>query len=123
MKEIEVASLPPDRFAAIVPQACMEEFTGELANTRRRLGARALWHVNSTATGGGVAEMLPPVVGLLRDLGINTEWLVIGSSDPAEFLATVTPFLNDRVWGTLNAMLVIPPALENDPTVGRARKA
>ena len=44
----------------------------------------------------------------------------IGSSDPAEFLATVTPFLNDRVWGTLNAMLVIPPALENDPTVGRA---
>jgi trehalose synthase len=37
--------------------------------------------VNSTAQGGGVAEMLPTMVGLLRDLGITTEWVVIESAN------------------------------------------
>jgi aldehyde dehydrogenase (NAD(P)+) len=44
----------------------------------------------------------------------------VGSTDPVEFLETVTWFMNDRLWGTLNAMLVVPPKLERDPTVGRA---
>ena len=31
-----------------------------------------VWMVNSTAQGGGVAEMLPKVVTLLRASGVNT---------------------------------------------------
>jgi aldehyde dehydrogenase (NAD(P)+) len=39
----------------------------------------------------------------------------VGSEDPAEFLATATAFANDRVWGTLNAMLFVHPRTEGDP--------
>ena len=49
-----------------------------------RVGARIL-HVNATAYGGGVAELLATHVPLLRDLGIEAEWQVIHGSD--EFFA------------------------------------
>jgi len=35
--------------------------------------------VSSTARGGGVAEMLPRVIKLLQDLGLQARWAVIGS--------------------------------------------
>jgi trehalose synthase len=50
-----------------------------------RLASRTVWMVSSTARGGGVAEMLPTIVSLLRDLGVSIEWVVIGSSEPAFF--------------------------------------
>lgn len=45
-----------------------------------RLAGRRVWMINSTASGGGVAEMLPKMVALLRELGVDTEWIVIESS-------------------------------------------
>jgi trehalose synthase len=42
-----------------------------------RLAGRTVWHVNSTAQGGGVAELLPPQIALLRDLGVDSRWLVM----------------------------------------------
>ncbi len=39
-------------------------------------GARAV-HVNSTRSGGGVAEILTKLVPLMQELGIETEWEVI----------------------------------------------
>jgi trehalose synthase len=53
-----------------------------------RLRGRTLWMVNSTAQGGGVAEMLPTMITLLRDLGIQTEWAVIESTEPRFFALT-----------------------------------
>jgi aldehyde dehydrogenase (NAD(P)+) len=44
----------------------------------------------------------------------------VGSTDPVEFLDAATTFMNDRLWGTLNAMVVIHPALEADSTVAAA---
>jgi aldehyde dehydrogenase (NAD(P)+) len=44
----------------------------------------------------------------------------VGSADPVEFLASVTEFLDQRVWGTLNATLIVHPRLESDDTVGKA---
>jgi trehalose synthase len=38
-------------------------------------------HVNSTATGGGVAEMLRPLVALSNDLGVDTDWQVMTAPD------------------------------------------
>jgi trehalose synthase len=40
---------------------------------------RTLWVVNSTARGGGVAEMLPRQVAILNELGIKTTWAVIST--------------------------------------------
>lgn len=53
-----------------------------------KLKARTVWMLNSTAQGGGVAEMMPRLVGMLRDVGVKCEWLVMGSRDPAFFTLT-----------------------------------
>jgi len=45
---------------------------------------RSVVMVNSTAKGGGVAEMLPRLVALLTEMGIRTRWLVI-NTDRTEF--------------------------------------
>lgn len=47
----------------------------------------------------------------------------VGSEDPVEFLAAAVDFANRRLWGTLSAMLLVPPALQSDPTVGEAMEA
>ena len=38
-------------------------------------------HVNSTADGGGVAEILRSLVPLMRDVGVDARWLVIPGND------------------------------------------
>src|ERR671918_2174530 len=43
-------------------------------------GARVL-NINSTAFGGGVAELLYTIVPLMRDLGIDAEWRLIRAPD------------------------------------------
>jgi trehalose synthase len=58
-------------------------------------GARIL-HVNATAYGGGVAELLATHVPLLRDLGIEADWEVIHGSD--EFFA-VTKNVHNALQG------------------------
>ncbi len=47
-----------------------------------RVGGRVIQNVNSTYTGGGVAEILTRVVPLLNQLGVDVRWSVIpGSAD------------------------------------------
>ncbi len=58
-------------------------------------GARVL-HVNATAYGGGVAELLATHVPLLRDLGIDAEWQVMHGSE--EFFA-VTKAVHNALQG------------------------
>jgi trehalose synthase len=53
-----------------------------------RLRGRKVWMVNSTASGGGVAEMLPKLVGLLRELGVQTEWAVVSPKARSFFALT-----------------------------------
>src|SRR5262249_51531826 len=48
--------------------------------------------------------------------GILSETAVAGT-DPAEFLREAAAFCNQRLWGTLNACIVIHPRHEKDPTV------
>lgn len=60
----------------------------EVRRPLRSLRSKRLWMVNSTAQGGGVAEMLPKLVTLLRDLGVETEWAVVGGDDERFFDVT-----------------------------------
>jgi hypothetical protein len=43
----------------------------------------------------------------------------VGSADPGDFLDAATRFVNERLWGTLNAMLFVHPSTEADPTSRR----
>jgi trehalose synthase len=58
------------------------------ARLSARLGPRRVWMLNSTASGGGVAELLPPVCSLLAEVGVDTRWLVLEPHDPTFFEAT-----------------------------------
>jgi len=53
-----------------------------------RMQGRKVWMVNSTAHGGGVAEMMPKLITILRDLGIQADWVVIGTKVEAFFALT-----------------------------------
>jgi trehalose synthase len=75
----------------------VRELRSQADVVRPTLEGRRLWMVNSTATGGGVAEMLPKMVSILRELGIDTEWAVIGSSK-SEFF-TLTKRLHNLIHG------------------------
>ncbi len=64
----------------------------ELTILASYVGNRSIKMVNSTAVGGGVAEMLHRVVPLLNELGIQTTWEVIKGE--AEFFDITKSFHN-----------------------------
>jgi trehalose synthase len=49
------------------------------------LRGRTIWMVNSTAQGGGVAELLPAQVSILCQLGIDTRWVVLETTQTQFF--------------------------------------
>lgn len=54
-----------------------EDFIEELKCAAKHLDGKVIQMVNSTAVGGGVAELLNHMVPLLKDLGVDTRWDVI----------------------------------------------
>jgi trehalose synthase len=78
-------------------------------------GARVL-HVNATAYGGGVAELLATHVPLLRDAGLEAEWQVIHGSD--EFFSVTKNVHNalqgaDVEWNTAMERVYLERVLDN----------
>ncbi len=59
----------------------------QLYRLAERLAPRRLMHINSTRTGGGVAELLQSAVPIWNQLGIGTDWKVI-QGDQAFFEVT-----------------------------------
>ena len=63
----------------------------------RALGSRTVINVNSTAAGGGVAELLETLLGYARGGGVATRWFVI-EGDPAFF--DVTKRIHNGLYGS-----------------------
>ena len=74
---VTIAPLPIDRFQDLVGAEALRRAGEAAKRLRERLRDNAIWNVNTTAVGGGVAEMLPPLVGYARGLGIDARWMVI----------------------------------------------
>jgi trehalose synthase len=85
-----VASLAPYR--ALVG----DELVDELLTLAKALEGVRICHVNATATGGGVAELLARYLPLVRGLGIQADWRII-HGDPEFF--TVTKALHNALQG------------------------
>lgn len=73
------------------------EFIGEhelnaIFKYAERLRDLSILHVNSTAAGGGVAEILHRLIPLMRELGLNVEWKVIRGNE--EFFRVTKSFHN-----------------------------
>lgn len=71
-----------DRYA----QVTGPDVIAQLRQLAAPLAGATVVHVNSTRTGGGVAEILDKLVPLMAELGINVEWKVItGESEFFQF--------------------------------------
>lgn len=66
------------------------------------LKGRTIWMINSTALGGGVAEMLPSQMRILRELGVSIEWLVIEAKESAFF--DITKRIHNAIHGSGNGI-------------------
>jgi trehalose synthase len=73
-----------------------EQVVWELREAAEPLRGARILHVNSTAFGGGVAELLYTQVALLQDLGIETTWAVLEGGE--EFFA-VTKAMHNGLQG------------------------
>lgn len=83
MFEVDVRARTVSQFVELVGAPTVESVVRKADATRKRLGAHALWNINSTAAGGGVAEMLRAQLRYARGLGVDARWLVI--EGPPEF--------------------------------------
>jgi trehalose synthase len=75
-----------------------ERFAAVVAHASHLLRDRRLVHVNSTAEGGGVAELLRSNLGYLASSGIDVRWLVF-EGDPPFF--QITKRIHNRLHGDL----------------------
>jgi trehalose synthase len=87
LSQVDLRSYPLDRFRNVVGPADYERAVGVLERSRELLGGRTVWHVNSTAEGGGVAEMLRSLLAYARGAGIDARWAVI-EGEPEFFRIT-----------------------------------
>jgi trehalose synthase len=69
--------LDPRRLEPIIGAERVDALVEAAGSLRSLLGDRRIVNVNSTATGGGVAEMLATLLGYVRGIGLDASWLVI----------------------------------------------
>jgi trehalose synthase len=83
MFEVEVSSTSPERFRSVLAPERFEQFERAMRQARELLAGRVVWNINSTARGGGVAELLESLVPYARGAGVDARWLVVEA--PQEF--------------------------------------
>ena len=100
MREVNVGHKTLADYRSIVPKELMTEID-ELAEPLR---GRQVLHVNATAFGGGVAEILYTLVPLVSDVGLEAQWQILTA--PPEFFNVTKSFHN----GLQGHAVDFPPA-------------
>jgi trehalose synthase len=77
-----------DRYQEVVGQREIDR----LRHLAAGLAGKRIVHVNSTRTGGGVAEILGWMIPMMQELGIDARWEVV--SGPPEFYRVTKTFHN-----------------------------
>jgi trehalose synthase len=96
-QEIDIAPVSPERFRSVLGPDRYATFERASVEGRALLEGRAVWNINSTAKGGGVVELLRPLVGYARGAGVDARWIVIDGTP--EFFA-VTKRIHNRLHGS-----------------------
>jgi trehalose synthase len=96
MHEVAIAPQSSALFEELTRPTDLRRYRRAVADATAALDGRTWWHVNSTADGGGVAELLHSLLGYVLDAGVRTRWLVI-EGDPQFF--EVTKRLHNRLHG------------------------
>ena len=98
MFEVEISSMSPERFRSVLKAERFEAFERGVRDARELLAGRVVWNINSTARGGGVAELLQSLVAYARGAGVDVRWTVIEGT--ADFFA-VTKRIHNRLHGAM----------------------
>ena len=93
---VPIEPLDPRRLEPFLGRDRVDGLERAAARLRERLGERRVVNVNSTAVGGGVAEMLQTLLGYARGLGVHAEWLVI-EGEPGFF--GITKRIHNGLYG------------------------
>jgi trehalose synthase len=87
LTSVPIAALPIERFASILPPHMTDRLLEAAERSRAVLADRVVWNINSTAAGGGVAEMLFSLLAYAHGVGVDARWEVI-SGNSAFFSVT-----------------------------------
>jgi Aldehyde dehydrogenase family len=114
----EFDAIPPRRAYYPGSTACYERFTSDAARTIEfgKAGEGELpWAFVQGLDPASDAQVFreEPFCPVLSEVAI-------AGDDPVEFLGEATRFLNERVFGTLNVLLLVPASVERDPAIANA---
>jgi trehalose synthase len=96
LQHVPIEAMDPRRFSAVLAPSEYAELEKLIATAARELQGRVIWNVNSTAKGGGVVELLRPLLGYSRGGGVDARWAVVSGSP--EFFE-LTKRLHNRLHG------------------------
>jgi len=82
LEHVPIGILPFERFESVLPPERYEKLREAAERSRTELEGRAVWNVNSTSRGGGVAEMLVSLLAYAHGAGVDARWTVIAGNDP-----------------------------------------
>ena len=77
MTEVSMGAQQLDRFLPIVGNGDLARLSALAEAVRERFAGRVIWNINSTAIGGGVAELLYAQLPYVRGIGIDARWIVM----------------------------------------------
>jgi trehalose synthase len=97
LQAVQVEPVDVARLEPLVGHERMSHFEDIAETAQAALAGRAVLNINSTATGGGVAEMLQTLVAYARGAGVETRWHVI-EGDPEFF--TITKRIHNGLYGS-----------------------
>jgi trehalose synthase len=96
LSSVSVGEREPERFESVLSSDQYERLQAGISRAREIFAGRTIWHVNSTARGGGVAEMLTALLPYARGAGVDVRWVVV-EGDPDFFV--VTKRIHNRLHG------------------------
>jgi len=95
LTHVPVGAFPIERFEALLGDR-YAEVESAAARGREVFAGRVVWHVNSTARGGGVVELLQSLLAYARAAGVDNRWCVVDGNP--EFFA-ITKRIHNNLHG------------------------
>jgi trehalose synthase len=96
LTSVPVGAAHADRFRELVEPDLWDAYVSTSQEAAAALSGRTVWNLNSTAHGGGVAELLAALLPYQRGSGLDSRWLVIQGTP--EFFA-VTKRVHNQLHG------------------------
>ena len=107
MYEVNIGARSIAPFVELIGSARVDALRQRADALRGPLGTRAIWNINSTKAGGGVAEILQSTLRYARGLEIPARWMVV--EGPPEFFR-ITKRVHNALHGSTGDGSALGPA-------------